>query len=300
MTPSEVQSLVDEMARTGQLPKSVPKSTMAEVSKSLARYFDGVSKDKISEFSEKVGELLKGALNTAQSKAGATEGGTRATARGQLLEFLDGATGENIGETMNLDFFLRIPMEVAAGAAQKLAQNWDGERIEAYPGLEFRRVYEREVPRGSEKDPAGPENSWDPDRWQAACEEAGDDDALAAFESSGRMVALKSSGVWQALGDGAGGYDDTLGNDFAPFAFNSGFDTDELAYDECVELGLLEEGEKPEAPELDLEDLIPALEGSRARRTLRVGSICLSGAKNAVEPRLARRRPRVKALEVAK
>ena len=48
-----------------------------------------------------------------------------------------------------------------------------------------------------------PDNDW-PTRFEAACSVAGDDDALAAFQKTGRMVALKDSAVWQALGDGAG------------------------------------------------------------------------------------------------
>ena len=65
------------------------------------------------------------------------------------------------------------------------------------------------------------QDGW-PARFAAACEEANDDEAAACLESTGRMVARKDSDVWQALGDGAGGYEDTLGNDFSPFAFNSG------------------------------------------------------------------------------
>jgi hypothetical protein len=53
------------------------------------------------------------------------------------------------------------------------------------------------------------------------------------------MVALKSSSVWQQLGDGAGGYEDALGNPFAPFAFDSGMDTDEVSRDDVGKLGLI-------------------------------------------------------------
>ncbi len=69
------------------------------------------------------------------------------------------------------------------------------------------------------------------------------------------MIALKSSGVWQALGDGAGGYTDTLGNPFAPFAFNSGYGTDGIPYNECVKLGLLDAGDKPEGSGFDFMSL---------------------------------------------
>jgi hypothetical protein len=38
------------------------------------------------------------------------------------------------------------------------------------------------------------------------------------------MIAKKDSPIWQAIADGAGGYEDTLGHPFPPFAFNSGMD----------------------------------------------------------------------------
>ena len=54
-----------------------------------------------------------------------------------------------------------------------------------------------------------------------------------------RMVALKSSPIWQALGDGAGGFRDTLGNPYPPFAYSSGLDWMEVSADECKKLGLM-------------------------------------------------------------
>ena len=51
-------------------------------------------------------------------------------------------------------------------------------------------------------------------------------------------VALKGSPIWQALGDGAGGYTDGTGDALPPFAFNSGMDLDDVERDECVALGL--------------------------------------------------------------
>jgi hypothetical protein len=59
------------------------------------------------------------------------------------------------------------------------------------------------------------------------------------------MVARKDSGVWQALGDGAGGYDsDALHNPYPPFAFNSGMDVQDVDRQDAVELGLLEEDDQ--------------------------------------------------------
>jgi len=105
------------------------------------------------------------------------------------------------------------------------------------------RVTAVELPRGEKRTKAGimdvPTDAWDSDngRWVAAARESGDDDALRIFEATGRMVARKDSPIWQALGDGAGGYDDCLGNDYEPYAFNSGMGREEVSASEYEELG---------------------------------------------------------------
>jgi hypothetical protein len=66
-------------------------------------------------------------------------------------------------------------------------------------------------------------------------------------------VALKSSDIWNQLGNLR---DDSLGNPYPPFAFNSGFDVDGVPLKECIELGLLDEGEKPRGSDFDWASLI--------------------------------------------
>lgn len=137
----------------------------------------------------------------------------------------------------------RIAEDVANGAQQFLAQNFDQTRLDEFPALELHRVYDREVPRGFRYGKGGaivpdPGQDW-PSRWRAAAQESGDEIAARILRETGRMIALKSSGIWPALGNGAGGYDDALGNPFAPFAINSGFDTDEVSREDAVALGLM-------------------------------------------------------------
>ncbi len=62
---------------------------------------------------------------------------------------------------------------------------------------------------------------------------------LVALES-GRMVARKDSPIWQALGDGAGGFDDTLGTPYPPFAFGSGMGVEDVDRDTAMSLGLID------------------------------------------------------------
>jgi hypothetical protein len=70
------------------------------------------------------------------------------------------------------------------------------------------------------------------------------------------MVALKDDPIWQALGDGDGGYDDTLGNPFAPFAFNSGYETLDVSRKESVSLGLIGENEHADPAPIDFGTLL--------------------------------------------
>ena len=84
--------------------------------------------------------------------------------------------------------------------------------------------------------------------------------AAGALGLHGRMAALKSSGIWQALGDGEGGFNDTLGNPYPPFAFRSGMWTVELDRGEAEELGLLAEGEAAAAADFDLAELFAGAE----------------------------------------
>ena len=146
-------------------------------------------------------------------------------------------------------FFRDLPTEAVFETAAQIyngAERFmaDQANAESYPAWELAREYERKVPRGFQESPDGgltpvPGQDW-PSRWRAAAQQSHNEDALRILEGTGRMVALKSSGIWKALGDGAGGYCDTFGNPFPPFAFDSGFRTSGVHLSECVELGLIE------------------------------------------------------------
>jgi hypothetical protein len=100
------------------------------------------------------------------------------------------------------------------------------------------------VPKGGE----AAERDW-PERWGDALDEIGaeaDNGCTDPEEDDGRMVALKNHPIWQALGDGAGGYEDTLGNPWAPFAFNSGMGLVEVTRADAVDLGIIGEDDEVE------------------------------------------------------
>ncbi len=169
-----------------------------------------------------------------------TLGGNLAQDRARILEELrkinyvpkeaEKGTLKDLSNAKRINLIVTAANNAASGAERFLIGQTD---VEEYPAWEFSKIYDREVP----------ETDW-PNRWRAAAEATGDSGALGVLGATGRMVALKSSGIWQALGDGVGEYDDALGNPWPPFAVGSGFDVDGIPRKECVEeLGLLKPGE---------------------------------------------------------
>jgi 8-oxo-dGTP pyrophosphatase MutT (NUDIX family) len=257
--PGQIERVIVSLQNDGRLPIRIPPETMRHVAESLARYFQTASADKIEQFAEAAKAAVEAELKTVNVQThdtmkadttGVNVGATPATSRSVLTSFIESATGENIGGLMNMDFFNRIMREVTQGAGNFVAQNFDQTRLDEFPALELHRVYDREVPRGFKVGKGGaiipdPDNDW-PSRWEAAGGELVD----------GRMVALKSDPIWQALGDGEGGYEDTLGNPFAPFAFNSGYDTDEVSREDAVALGLMNDEDEAKPAEFDFTKLL--------------------------------------------
>lgn len=112
--------------------------------------------------------------------------------------------------------------------------------LEVNPALELVRVTEAKMPR-----------DWE-ERWDEARAATIEDGSTSSAD--GRMVALKNHPIWQALGDGEGGFNDTLGNPWPPFAFNSGMGTLEISREEAVGLGLMNETTQLEPEDRGLND----------------------------------------------
>lgn len=127
-----------------------------------------------------------------------------------------------------LDLIIRTNEEMAAGAAQAQAQ--DTLVLDAYPAWELIRIGFTKIPR-----------DWAA-RWRLAGEAVGWEGA-----SRERFVARKDSPIWQALGDGEGGYTDTLGNPFPPLAFNSKMAWVPVARADAEALGIFGTPARPDA-----------------------------------------------------
>ncbi len=122
---------------------------------------------------------------------------------------------------------LRLIMDTnikQARSMSQLASSQDPIFKMANPAWRLTRVGMREKPRPD----------W-AERWQAAGDAVG---WQGAIRSTKDFVALKDSPIWEALGDGAGGFTDTLKSPYPPFAFGSGMGWVNVGRRECKRLGL--------------------------------------------------------------
>ena len=145
---------------------------------------------------------------------------------------LDGGGLRNPASIRRLNLVVDTQAQMAASVSRLMGQ--DEATVRARPAWRLERTGGRRAPR----------QDW-PARWAAAGEPVGWEGALRGAD----MVALKSSPIWQALGDGVGGFRDALGNPYPPFAFSSGLSWTGVPRAECVALGLVSEDEATQAPE---------------------------------------------------
>lgn len=131
-----------------------------------------------------------------------------------------------------LDLIINTRTEMAANAARVNSQT--AATCYAFPAWELVRYEGRRMPR-----------DWAA-RWKAAGNAVG---WIGVARDATEMIALKDSPIWGALGNGAGGYRDTLGNPYPPFAFSSGMDWKGVRRTPCIDLGLITADTPPQVPE---------------------------------------------------
>ena len=152
-----------------------------------------------------------------------------ADARAQLLSILEqmGHSPQDEGGLKNpasirrLNLILDTQTQMASSVA-RLSEQTDA-TLNLFPAWELTRLETRTVPRAD----------W-MQRWTAAGNSVNWEGAVKR-----PMIALKSSPIWAALGNGAGGFTDTLGNPYPPFAYSSGMDWLDVDRETCEKLGLL-------------------------------------------------------------
>ena len=152
-----------------------------------------------------------------------------ADARAQLLPILEqmGHSPQDEGGLKNpasirrLNLILDTQTQMASSVA-RLSEQTEA-TINLFPAWELTRLETRAFPRAD----------W-MQRWTAAGNSVNWEGAVKR-----QMIALKSSPIWAALGNGAGGFTDTLGNPYPPFAYSSGLDWLDVDRETCEKLGLV-------------------------------------------------------------
>jgi len=96
----------------------------------------------------------------------------------------------------------------------------DPDALDNLPAWELVRMIDSRVPRD----------------WESRWDEAFQGEPGATESASGRMVAIKNHPGWARLGSLS---DDSLGNPWPPFAFNSGMNVIDVTRDEAIGLGVI-------------------------------------------------------------
>ncbi len=218
-------------------------------------------KDNIASILNPETEQREDRVTADNPQGNVTTGLNPAKARLEIKQLLDSlgyvpdadeaGTLKDLSSDARINLVLNTNVETAQGAGRFLQMN-DPDVIDQFPAQELYRLEGRVKVR-----------DWEA-RWTAAANESGDDDALQCLQSSGRMVALKASPIWDSLGDGAGGYDDTLGNPYPPFAFNSGMWVMSVSRSDAEQLGLINSGQVTEAHPLSVDKLFASAEEALA------------------------------------
>lgn len=148
----------------------------------------------------------------------------RATKRLELKKLLESlqyrpvegeeGTLTDLSSDSRLNLILDTNLEQAQGYG-RFAQGQQQDILDRWPAQELVRVIDTKHHRD----------------WASRWSEAGGE------FYGGRMIALKNDPVWENLGND---FDDSLGNPYPPFAFNSGMDVQDVDREEAIELGLIE------------------------------------------------------------
>lgn len=149
-------------------------------------------------------------LESVRATGYTPEGGFPDAVPGKVPPALAG-TLQDLSSQRRIDFILRTQLALARGKGLQFRGH---ARAAAFPAWELVRVYQVSAPR----------EDW-PSRW------------TIAGGKPGPMIALKGDPIWGELGS-YGNFQDALGVDHPPFAFNSGMGWREVAAGEVRKLDI--------------------------------------------------------------
>jgi hypothetical protein len=248
-----VEAIAD-LVRKQAMPTNLGSAELRQLSSAVKRQSLFSARTTLVDYLDKIKTSVTSIINPQQvAREGAeftvTEGLNPATARAALRTKLkelgysappgEVGTIKDLSSDARINLVIKTNTELAQGAGRFIQAN-DPDVLDGFPAQELVRYDQKDQPR-----------DWEA-RWRSAAAVANDPSAAAALGLHGRMVALKSSGIWQALGDYG---DDGLGNPFPPFAFNSGMWVESVAREEAIDLGLIETSEPPRPADIDFSNI---------------------------------------------
>lgn len=138
---------------------------------------------------------------------------------------------QDLASPRRINLTIETNVDIARGYGWR-EQGMQPDVLDEFPAYEFYRAFGTGTPRGYRRGADGalvdvPGDSW-PERWEKA----------GGIFYGPRMIALKTDPVWSRLGDPKL-FDDGIGNEWPPFAFNSGMDWRDIDRAEAESLGLL-------------------------------------------------------------
>lgn len=214
MTPEEIQRVKDLLPTTlgseeirGGIAADILRRSVLSARMASATY--------LAQVRDVCARVLAGEINQATAVKELMD---TLTAMGHSPQDPGGLT--NPASLRRLNLIVDTQTQMAASVARIDSQ--DEGIVYDFPAWELVRFVTRQKPR----------QDW-VRRWRAAGDYCGWQGAL-----QNRFIALKNSPIWAALGRGAGGFRDTLGNPYPPFAFSSGLDWLDVSREECKKLGL--------------------------------------------------------------
>jgi hypothetical protein len=265
--PIPFREAIKHMAAKQIMPTSLGSGELAQLSDTIRRQSFYSARTAIEGLLDRYKTGVESILNPQQVQREGepqtvTEGFNPATLRTFVKDYLreisyqpkEGEEGtiKDLSSDARINLVAKTNTELAQGAGNFVAGN-DADVIDAYPAQELFRQEARSQPRNWDGTTPGGDKALTGfgSRWMYAAQSVGDANAARILEQTGRMIALKSSGIWAALGS----MEDGLGNPYPPFAFNSGMWVQDITRSEAQELGLIRPGQSARPAQFDMASL---------------------------------------------
>lgn len=234
----DLNTITDALAaaqKRGLLPTSLSTKELRELgAQVLARsVFSAKASNAIfvSDLKKVIDQLAAGDIGEGQARTALWEvldllgyDSEKGGFPGEELEPALKGTLQDLKSFRRRDLIVRTQRDLMQGAGDQM-RGQEPDRLSEFPAWELVRVLDVAVPR-----------DW-PSRWRIAG---------GSPTPDGRLIALKGDPIWGELGS-YDNFQDALGVDHPPFAFNSGMGWREISGEEARAMGITgPDGETPE------------------------------------------------------